>query len=532
MRNGSQVTLQGAEAIQALRKEMDVAGGTASRFRDKLLDTFEGQKTLLAGTLQTLGISLGEPFAQVLKPIVGVVTGGLNLVIKALAAIPAPMKRFLAGLVVAAGAFVALVGAAITAKAVITIGAVAFAAFGATLIAAAKVALVLAAVFGVIVAAVMVFRAAWERDLGGIATFFRRVFANVSLIFSAIQQLFSGGGFSGAVRDELAKAENAGIKAFAIKVFMLAKRIGAYFAAMGEAISGAFEALGPVVASVRTALSGLGNVFADIFELLGLTDASVAGSMSTWSTFGAVIGSTLGAVIQVIAFGLAGAIRGMVLGFRIALTVVRNVVSYFRLLWDNAKLMIDIVAALLTGDWSRAWDGARRMVFNVLRHIVLIASGFVELIASMADQVASLFGKDLGAEKAVRAFRENLEGTLAAKLAVEGSATVEGDSAPPAASPGSERPRAVEGASASALTLPYFATPFAAPDSTPSPAVAQVIATREILTSTSDSAASRERDRPIQVNATLELDGQTVAHVVHNANSDSAARSFSPVPSY
>ena len=44
-------------------------------------------------------------------------------------------------------------------------------------------------------------------------------------------------------------------------------------------------------------------------------------------------------------------------------------------------------------------------------------------------------------------------------------------------------------------------------------AVAQVAATREMLTTTSDVAAARDRDRPIQVNATLEVDNETIARL-------------------
>src|SRR5690606_24146631 len=55
-RDGVQVTLQGAEAIAAMREELGQAEGTAAGFRATMLDTFEGQKTLLKGVMQTLGI--------------------------------------------------------------------------------------------------------------------------------------------------------------------------------------------------------------------------------------------------------------------------------------------------------------------------------------------------------------------------------------------------------------------------------------------------------------------------------------------
>jgi TP901 family phage tail tape measure protein len=69
-------TVKGADAIAYLRKQFDEAGGTAASFRDKMLDTFAGQKQLMAGSLETLAIVLGEPFAQVFKPILATVLDG------------------------------------------------------------------------------------------------------------------------------------------------------------------------------------------------------------------------------------------------------------------------------------------------------------------------------------------------------------------------------------------------------------------------------------------------------------------------
>jgi hypothetical protein len=46
------------------------------------------------------------------------------------------------------------------------------------------------------------------------------------------------------------------------------------------------------------------------------------------------------------------------------------------------------------------------------------------------------------------------------------------------------------------------------------------------------NAQARERGQapPFQIN--VQVDGETVARATHNANSDAAARSFSPVPAY
>src|SRR5690606_29454445 len=82
MRDGAEVTLRGAEAIAALRNEMEGAGGTALEFREKLLDTFEGQKDLLGGIVKTLIVVLGEPFTAVFKPMVSMLATVFSSLIK------------------------------------------------------------------------------------------------------------------------------------------------------------------------------------------------------------------------------------------------------------------------------------------------------------------------------------------------------------------------------------------------------------------------------------------------------------------
>ena len=70
MRNGREVTLKGRDAIAAYAKEMENTAGTAKSFNDALLDTFEGQKQILGGAVETFKVVFGQGFAAVLKPVV------------------------------------------------------------------------------------------------------------------------------------------------------------------------------------------------------------------------------------------------------------------------------------------------------------------------------------------------------------------------------------------------------------------------------------------------------------------------------
>jgi TP901 family phage tail tape measure protein len=117
IRTNTGETVRGAQAIAYLRDQFENAGGTAARFREQMLNTFEGQKRLLAGSLETLAIVAGEPFAQVFRPLVTIVVDVVNAVLGVFRQLPAPVKRAFAAFVVGAGAVVAMVGAVIAAKA-------------------------------------------------------------------------------------------------------------------------------------------------------------------------------------------------------------------------------------------------------------------------------------------------------------------------------------------------------------------------------------------------------------------------------
>ena len=70
IRNGEKVTLKGAEAIRHLRNEMGNAEGTAAAFKAVLEDTFAGQMTLLAGSVETLMSEIGGMVNVHLRPMV------------------------------------------------------------------------------------------------------------------------------------------------------------------------------------------------------------------------------------------------------------------------------------------------------------------------------------------------------------------------------------------------------------------------------------------------------------------------------
>lgn len=94
-RDGAQVVLKGADAIEHLRKNVASATGVSKEFTDALLDTYEGQKKLLSGSIATLKVVAGEEFANAFKPMISNAIAGINDLIASLQAMTPEAKRLL-----------------------------------------------------------------------------------------------------------------------------------------------------------------------------------------------------------------------------------------------------------------------------------------------------------------------------------------------------------------------------------------------------------------------------------------------------
>lgn len=164
MTENGEVTLRGAEAINSLRREMASAEGTAQSFKDALLDTFEGQKTLLRGTMETIAIAIGKPFERVLKPIVSGVVNTLNFMLGILLRIPDPIKDLFAGLLVAGSITALFGGLAFAIKALLPL---LIALKGVALTALAPFLPIVLAITAII-AALFLLKQAWDTNFGGL----------------------------------------------------------------------------------------------------------------------------------------------------------------------------------------------------------------------------------------------------------------------------------------------------------------------------------------------------------------------------
>ncbi|HEU4406554.1 MAG TPA: phage tail tape measure protein [Polyangiaceae bacterium] len=589
IRTSAGATVKGADAIAYLRTQFEQAGGTAASFRDKMLDTFAGQRQLLRGSLETLAILLGEPFAQVFKPVVAGVVGGLNVLLKTLRALPLPVKRAFAGFFVAASAVLALVGGVVAAKATVALLALGLKAVGVTLggvVSTLLPAIAVVALLGVAVAGLYV---AFERNVGGIADAARRAGERVTLAFRALVELFEGGGFSGAVREELGRAENAGLKRFVVAAYMLAFRLGRVWDGVKEGFVSALEGARPVFDDLREAFAELSDALGD--ALGALVGGAASLPSAPYLSFGQRVGGALATVATALvrlaaagarlATGFVGGLRAMGAVVGPAFDAIGQAFERLRLAWARLTGAADAgagAAAASTAPWRALGEllgGLASVVVTVLGFALAGALDLLTLLVRAVDAVRGAFtgtgaalagaasavgeafgamGRAIGnaATAVLSAFGRIGEGARAALAGVQGAfasvargideavASARGaagrmlSAVPDALLPGPLVALKQASASGAATPLPPAATLPAGARLTAlaaAPAVAEASGRAQATAAPPNAAtAPPGPERPLVVQ--VQVDGETIARAAAKASAESASRSFSPLPAY
>jgi TP901 family phage tail tape measure protein len=552
-------TLKGADAVAYLRDQFDNAGGAAAKFRDKMLDTFGGQAKLLRGSIQTLMIALGEPLEATFKPIVTTILGALNAVLGVIRNTPEPVKRFFAMLTLVAGTFLTLVGGVLAAQGAIAILGMGLEVLGVSFGAIAQtlvVAVGALALLGVIAAAL---RIAWDRNLGGMAEKVQRVGEIISLFFRGVSQLIEQGGFSGALRDELNKAENSGLKAFLVQVWMTWYRLERFWDGIKSGFTSAVEEAWPVFVALGEAFDSLATELGSFFGTI--TGGAAALPSDRFKAFGKVIG-------EVFAWVATTGVRILTEILRIASGLVRGARESLEWIADAAASVGTAFGVLrdawneLTGAGNEAGDAmaARGGDFEDLGHIVGVVlggaitgviylfTGFIHVVAGVLRIVRVLkdffvgvgdFITDLG-NAILWFFSEALPNALgAAKDAIASALASLGDGAASIFGFGPEAPELPGGRSARGQPLAEASTRLAAASarvaSAPMPAAASAARDAEAASLFEALLAASRTPAPAAeqlMTVNVQVDGETLARASAKASRDIASRGFSPVPVY
>jgi TP901 family phage tail tape measure protein len=577
IRTNTGETVRGAQAIAYLRDQFANAGGTAARFSEQMLNTFEGQKRLLSGSLETLAIVAGEPFAQVFKPLVTVVVEVVNAVLGVFRQLPAPVKRAFAAFVVGAGAVVALVGAVIAAKAGLVLLVIGLKAAGITLGGLLATILPAVLIFGVLALAVAGFVVAFRNNVGGIADFFQGVGARISLAFRGLTQLFDQGGFSGAVREELNRAENQGLKDFLINVFLWVNRIRNFFGGIATGFSAGIEAARPTIDAFLNALRRLGaalgflserddagtasgrfrefgltgervgRVLATVFELIVQAMTAVVevaeGVAQGWewiSAGGAVLWSALsqlGSKIQEVINYMFGSTSATQQNGS-AWTALGNVIAFvIGLIVSTIGVLVSIISAAVA-----IISAAIQIVMSVFSGLADVITGVIFIIGgiftgSWSDIWMGMKLVAFGVVDAIIGVVLELAGAIAGVVDALSGLFGEGTHWQQGIRDFRDSLRAdmaegmgVQDLSFTRPTRPGATTPGAPASDAMSSMPAVAAMTPAIPASFPMTPATPPASPPVTIN--LQVDGTTLATAVHRTDRDSATRSFSPVPAY
>lgn len=256
---------QGAAAIEFLRNEMLNAGGAAEEFKDRMLDTFAGQQQLLSASSRTVGVLIGEGFERGLRPFVSGTLEFMRAIGNLLADIPLEVRGVISSFIIAGGAMTFVFGT------IVAIGA-AFAIMSPFLsaIAAAVGNILLAmAPFALVAVSIMALGYAFSRLVAVNDELGAAVSRNVNMVRLGLQglvQLFTTGELSGAIAEELSRAENGGLLAFLIDIYAIGFRFQQFFRGIGIGFNSALATLGPSVERLMSAFNHLGQALGLVSE--------------------------------------------------------------------------------------------------------------------------------------------------------------------------------------------------------------------------------------------------------------------------
>lgn len=383
-------TVRGADALKYLRTQFDEAGGTAAKFAAEMLKDIPGQLHLLQGSLKTFAIVAGEPFAEAFKPIVEVVLGAVNKILLFIRALPMGTKVAIAKFVLIAGSLISFVGAIIAGKAAIAMFIVGMKAAGITLASVITILAPAILAVGAMTLAFYGFKVAYEQNIGGFADFVDKIWKRATLAFEGLSQLFTQGGFSGAVREEFQKAENGGVENFVVNLYLWANRIASFFQGVGKGFSEAMVLAKPAIDGFMFALNQLGVSLGFLTE----KDSAFENALA-WERMGE-LGQRVGAWL-VKAFTTVVNIMTAVIDItRGAVKMYDDHAPAFAMFGNSLGAVADkfgeLGVALGVGDAhasssSNAWTTFGAALSAIAGILTVLASGFISVFAAIVAVV-------------------------------------------------------------------------------------------------------------------------------------------------
>lgn len=355
--------------IQSVGRAMKTGTAVTEQMADAMNQDIGARFLLLRQQMANLSEILGRTLLPVVTPVINGVSRFILFLQRMAKSMPG-VTRVVLGLSMALGTILVVAGAVTAAVGMVGLMLPAikagFVAISAALagVGSAVVTyfLPVTAIIAGVILSVYLLKRAWETNFGGIQDVITGTWNKVSLVFRGIRELvgsLSGG--VGQMSAELAqKLESAGLLGFVVTVFKAYYRVREALAGLWGAFSHAFgrirAILEPTVRTLMSAYAALASAVFSVVEIFGVAASATDGS--SWRTFGTVIGTVAGVLLQGLAFALKIVAWNLSLIVRALAVVVRSVV------WVGKA----IVGSLI---------GATKFIYKFLLPVRMIGEAFV-----------------------------------------------------------------------------------------------------------------------------------------------------------
>lgn len=378
--------LKGAAAFRAAREAVVKDTNAAKDANQAYLDSWDGTKKLIAGTVETIKIVLGSQLlGAVSAGLNGFLNGFLNPLLNYLMKTPAAAKAVTYGLL-AIGTALTVVGAAITGfagfamiNAAMTTAGITF---GGTMAAIGSAIAAAAAPIAIFTAAVAVGVLAWQNDFAGFRTLVVDTAEAVGVAFQGLQSLFS----KGVIPSEIfARLDAIGVPLGGVLKLIAEMRTAVLdfgrSLADGFKDFGGFEAFGPMAVSVKALgfaiadlLGSVGNL---VLNLLGLDTAM---NPDTAQKFGYGVGGAIAGILPVITkvidgitmlvsfitsvsnFLGSGFGKGIVTAIEVIIAAFNPMIGIPLLIATNFGAIQDAIDLLLGEDFTANWTAGTEIM--------------------------------------------------------------------------------------------------------------------------------------------------------------------------
>lgn len=357
-------------AVDASMKSMATGAGATAKGFDIMAQGLSFQTDKMKANFSALKIRIGE----FLEPIAAKGLGILNRLMDAFTNLPGPVMDVIIHVALAAASVVTLIGSMTAAFAAVKIISAALSTFGVGTLGSVIAAFgPVIAVMGAFALGFYAIREAYDRNLGGFGKRFDEILGQVQLSFNALTQLFSQGGFSGAVREEFLKSSNPAIN-FAIQVWLAFNRLKNFFT---NVIDGFFDSVGKMGAT----FDELGKSFDKVLSAFGLFSNTTEENAAAFDHAGSS-GQRIGAVLASIAEIVVKAVTAFLDLTAVVIPLVGNIVS-----------LIDKLGGLETIVWlakAALVAYATYMVASAVPAVLSFGGSLVSLVGNLPNAAAGL----------------------------------------------------------------------------------------------------------------------------------------------